>query len=55
MPLDLLHKNITDIDENSDLIADVDPDTLIHIVRSELKNGKALGIDMSTMSFSRRQ
>ena len=26
-------------------MADVDPDTLIRIVRSELKNGKAPGID----------
>ena len=42
-PLDSLHDNVTDTDDNSDLVADVDPDTLI--VRSELKNGKAPGID----------
>ena len=42
-PLDSLHDNVTDTDD--DLVADVDPDTLIRIVRSELKNGKAPGID----------
>ena len=36
---------ITDTDDDSDLVADVDPDTLIRIVRTELKNGKAPGID----------
>ena len=44
-PLDPLHDNITDTDDDSNLVADVDPDTLIHIVRTELKNGKAPGID----------
>ena len=44
-PLDSLHDNVTDTDDNSDLVADVDPDTLICIVRSELKDGKAPGID----------
>ena len=44
-PLDSLHDNITDIDDDSDLVADVDPDILIRIVRTELKNGKAPGID----------
>ena len=44
-PLDSLHDNVTDTDDNSDLVADVDPGTLIRIVRSELKNGKAPGID----------
>ena len=44
-PLDSLHDNITDTDDDSDLVADVDPDTLIPRVRTELKNGKALGID----------
>ena len=44
-PLDSLHDNITDTDVDSDLVADVDPDTLIRIVRTELKNGKAPGID----------
>ena len=31
-PLDSLHDNITDTDDDSDLVADVDPDTLICIV-----------------------
>ena len=44
-PLDSLHDKITDTDDDSDLVADVDPDTLIRIVRTELKNGKAPGID----------
>ena len=44
-PLDSLHDSITDTDDDSDLVADVDPDTLIRIVRTELKNGKAPGID----------
>ena len=44
-PLDSLHNNVTDADDDSDLVADVDPDTLIRIVWSELKNGKAPGID----------
>ena len=38
-PLDSLHDNVTDTDDDSDLVADVDPDTF------ELKNGKAPGID----------
>ena len=44
-PLDSLHDNITDTDDDSDLVPDVDPDTLIRIVRNELKNGKAPGTD----------
>ena len=44
-PLDSLNDNTTDTDDDSDLVADVDPDTLIHIVRRKLKNGKAQGID----------
>ena len=43
-PLSSLHSNITDTDDDRNLAADVDPDTLIHIVRTELKNGKAPGI-----------
>ena len=31
-PLDSLYDNITDTDDDSDLVADVDPDTLIRIV-----------------------
>ena len=44
-PLDSINDSITDTDDDSDLVADVDPDTLICIVRTELKNGKAPGID----------
>ena len=44
-PLNSLYDNITDTDDDSDLVADVDPDTLIRIVRTELKNGKAPGRD----------
>ena len=44
-PLDSIHDSTTDTDDDSDLVADVDPHTLIHIVRTELKNGKAPGID----------
>ena len=36
-PLDSLNDNTTDTDDDSDLVADVDPDTLIRIVRHELK------------------
>ena len=31
-PLDSIHDSITDTDDDSDLVADVDPDTLIRIV-----------------------
>ena len=44
-PLDSLHDNVTDTDDDSDLVADVDPDTLIRIVRNRTKNGKAPGIN----------
>ena len=44
-PLDSFYDNITDTDDDSNLVANVDPDTLIHIVRTELKNGKVPGID----------
>ena len=43
-PLDSLHDNITDTDDDNNLVGDVDPDTLIRIVRTEPKNGKAPGI-----------
>ena len=39
IPLDSLNDNITGTDDDSDLAADVDSDTLIPMVRSELKNG----------------
>ena len=44
-PLNSLYDSITDTDDDSNLVADVDPNTLIRIVRTELKNGKAPGID----------
>ena len=44
-PLDSVQDKITDTDDDRDLVADVDPDTLIRIVRTELKNGKVPGID----------
>ena len=44
-PLDSLNNNTTNTDNDSDLVADVDPDTLIRIVRHELKNSKTPGID----------
>ena len=44
-PLHSLHDNVTDTDDNSDLVAHVDPDTLTRIVRTEVKNGKVQGID----------
>ena len=44
-PLDSLNDITADTDDDSDLAADVDPDTLIRIVRRELKNGKAPGIE----------
>ena len=54
-PLDSLNDNMTDTDDDSDLVADVDPDTLIRIVRTELKNGKAPGIDNVYNIISRIQ
>ena len=44
--LDSLHDNITDTDDDRDLVADVDPGTFIRIVRTEQKNGEAPGIDV---------
>ena len=44
-PSDSLHDNITNTDDDSDVVADVDPDTRISLVRTEIKNGKAPGID----------
>ena len=44
-PFDSLNDNLTDTDDGSDSVVDVDPDTLSRIVDYELKNGKALGID----------
>ena len=54
-PLDSLNDNTTDTDDDSDLVADVDPDTLICIVCHKLKNGKAPGIDNVYNTFLRRQ
>ena len=36
-PLDSLRDNVTDTDDNNDLVPDVDPETLTRTVRSELK------------------
>ena len=36
---------VSDVDNDSNLVADIDPGSLIRIVRSELKRGKALGQD----------
>ena len=44
-PLDSFSDITTDTDDDSDLVADVDPDTLTCIVHHELKNGKAPSID----------
>ena len=44
-PLNSLNDISTDTDDDSDLVADVDPNALIRIVRSEQKNGKAPGLD----------
>ena len=44
-PLDSLHDNITDTKNDSNLVADVDPHKFICMVRTELPNGKAPGID----------
>ena len=44
-PLDSLNEISTDTGDDSDLIADVDPDTLIRTVRSELKSSKAPGLE----------
>ena len=52
-PLDSLYDNITDTDYDSDLLADVDPDTLIRIVRTELKNGTAPGIEHHSQEGNR--
>ena len=40
-----LNDSLTDTDDDSDLVADVDPNTPIRIVRHKPKNGKAPGID----------
>ena len=34
-----LNDNVTHTNDDSNLVADVDPDTLIRIVSSEIKNG----------------
>ena len=44
-PLDSLNDITTDTDSNSNLVAEVDLDTLICRVRGELKNGKVPDID----------
>ena len=44
-PIDSLNDNVTDTDDGSTLVADVDPDTLIRKVHSKLKSGKVPGIN----------
>ena len=44
-PLDSLNGITSDADDDSHLVADIDPDTLIRIVHHELNHGKAPGID----------
>ena len=44
-PLNSLNDISTHTDDDSNLVADVDLDALIRIVRSELKNGKTAGVD----------
>ena len=41
-PPDSIHDSTTDTDDDSDLVADIDPDTFIRIVRTELKNGNII-------------
>ena len=43
--LDSLNDNVTDTIDDSGLAANAYPDILIRIVRSELRNGKAPGLD----------
>ena len=54
MPLDSINDNVTDTDDDIDLVADVDSDTVIHIVYSELKNGKAPSIDKVYNDFHKK-
>ena len=54
-PLDSLNDITTDTDDDSDLVADVDPDTLTRIVRHELKAVRLQVQTVSTMAFLRRQ
>ena len=44
-PLNSLNDILTDTDDDSDLVVDVDLDALVRIVCSELKSGKASGLD----------
>ena len=44
-PLDSLNDISTYIGDHIDVVADVDPDAPIRIVRSELESGKAQGLD----------
>ena len=44
-PLESLNDKVTDTNNDSDPVADVDPGTLIRKVRSKLKNGKYPDID----------
>ena len=53
-PLDSFNDNLTDTEDESDLLADVDPDNVIRIVCCELENGKAPGFDISEVTKSQR-
>ena len=44
-PLDSLHDNVTDTDDNSNLVADVDQTPLFAWYDPNYKNGKTPGID----------
>ena len=44
-PIDSFKDNVTDTGHDSDLVADIDTDILVRIVLSELKQGKAPGLD----------
>ena len=54
-PLASLHNSITNTDDNSNLVADADPDTLMLIVQSKLEIVRLQVWSVSTTTFSRRQ
>ena len=45
MPLNSLNGILTHTDDDIDLVVDVDPDTVVHIVRFEMRPGKAPSSD----------
>ena len=44
-PINLLNDILTDTDDGSDIVAEVDPETLAHIVLSQLEPGKVSDLD----------